>query len=409
MPGVAAACLLFAGLIWRREDWIRRVALLLLPLLAARWLWTAAQFVQLRMFMEQPWMRLACILGGVALFTACSALPLAGKPAAARFERGGERGRLRAAAFWGTVLLLAPLLGVSPRLFLAERFFPGWGFLQVVIAGVWAAWVAGRLSDRATAPRTRLFVWRLFSCVFFVQLALGVAGYGLFLMTGTLHLPVPGVILAAPLYRGGGLFMLLLFGVSVLLVGAAWCSQLCYFGVWDATAASGRRVRPLPGWLPRLRIVVLGLVLAVPLAFRLCGVPAEVAVCSGLLLGLLLVPAAALFSRRYGAACYCLGICPLGLVAVWLGKLSPWRIRKTGACTGCGACIRVCRYGALAPHRLEEGRPGPTCTLCRDCLSACRHNALSITLYGKPVAAAESCLVVLLSVLHAAFIAVARM
>ena len=38
----------------------------LLPLLAARWIWTAGQFVQLRQFMEQPWHRLAAILLGVA-------------------------------------------------------------------------------------------------------------------------------------------------------------------------------------------------------------------------------------------------------------------------------------------------------------------------------------------------------
>ena len=28
-----------------------------------------------------------------------------------------------------------------------------------------------------------------------------------------------------------------LFGFSTLLAGAAWCSHLCYFGVWDASAA----------------------------------------------------------------------------------------------------------------------------------------------------------------------------
>ena len=66
----SVGCMLFALLVWRREAWIRQVTLVLLPLLAARWVWAAAQFVQLRMFMEQPWMRLACILLGVSLFTA---------------------------------------------------------------------------------------------------------------------------------------------------------------------------------------------------------------------------------------------------------------------------------------------------------------------------------------------------
>ena len=128
----------------------------------------------------------------------------------------------------------------------------------------------------------------------------------------------------------------------------------------------------------------------------------------GLALGLLLLPVAVLLSRRYGSACYCLAVCPLGLVANWLGKIAPWRIRRTDACMHCLACIRVCRYGALTPERLKEGRPGPGCTLCRDCLSVCRHGGLAVTLYGKTCGAAESSFVVLLSIMHTVFLAVAR-
>ena len=149
-------------------------------------------------------------------------------------------------------------------------------------------------------------------------------------MTGKLHLPVPGMILAAPLYRGGGLFMPILFGVSVLLAGAAWCSHLCYSGVWDTVAASGRKALPPPRWMPRLRLVCLR---AHPgTSPSSSGCPARQprsAVALGLAFGLLLLPVAALLSRRYGSACYCLAVCPLGLVARWLGKIAPWRIRRT--------------------------------------------------------------------------------
>ena len=203
----SVGCMLFALLVWRREAWIRQVTLVLLPLLAARWVWAAAQFVQIRMFMEQPWMRLACILLGVSLFTATAALLLEGKTGDAWYARGRKRALMRTAAFFGTIAILTPLLFVAPQVFLTERFLPGWAPLHILLAGFWASWVASRLGDRDAAPRTRLFIWRLFSVVFFVQLALGLAGYGLFLMTGNLHLPVPGMILAAPLYRGGGLFM----------------------------------------------------------------------------------------------------------------------------------------------------------------------------------------------------------
>lgn len=88
----SVGCMLFALLVWRREAWIRQVTLVLLPLLAARWVWAAAQFVQIRMFMEQPWMRLACILLGVSLFTATAALLLEGKTGDAWYVRGQEEG-----------------------------------------------------------------------------------------------------------------------------------------------------------------------------------------------------------------------------------------------------------------------------------------------------------------------------
>ncbi len=404
----SVGCMLFALLVWRREAWIRQAVLVLLPLLAARWIWTAAQSVQLRMFMEQPWMRLACILLGVSSFTATAALLLEGKTGDVWYGRGKKRALIRTGAFFGTIAVLTPLLFVAPQVFLTERFLPGWAPLHILLAGFWASWVASRLGDRGAAPRTRLFIWRLFSAAFFAQLALGLAGYGLFLMTGKLHLPVPGMILAAPLYRGLVLLMPILFGVSVLLAGAAWCSHLCYFGVWDTVAASGCKALPPPRWMPRLRLVCLGLTLAVPILLRLSGAPTEAAVALGLAFGLLLLPVAALLSRRYGSACYCLAVCPLGLVARWLGKIAPWRIRRTDACTRCLACTRVCRYGALAPDRLESGRPGPGCTLCRDCLSVCRHDGLAMTLYGKTCGAAESVFVVLLSIMHAVFLAVAR-
>ena len=403
---VSVGCMLFALLVWRREAWIRQVTLVLLPLLAARWVWAAAQFVQIRMFMEQPWMRLACILLGVSLFTATAALLLEGKTGDAWYARGRKRALMRTAAFFGTIAILTPLLFVAPQVFLTERFLPGWA-PPILLAGFWASWVASRLGT-GMPRRVRAYSSGACSRWPFVQLALGLAGYGLFLMTGNLHLPVPGMILAAPLYRGGGLFMPILFGVSVLLAGAAWCSHLCYFGVWDTVAASGRKAVPPPRWMSRLRPVFFGLMLAVPAVLRLSGAPTGVSVALGLALGLLLLPVAVLLSRRYGSACYCLAVCPHGLVANWLGKIAPWRIRRTDACMHCLACIRVCRYGALTPERLKEGRPGPGCTLCRDCLSVCRHGGLAVTLYGKTCGAAESSFVVLLSIMHTVFLAVAR-
>ncbi len=94
-----------------------------------------------------------------------------------------------------------------------------------------------------------------FSMVFFAQLLLGLAGIEKLLMTGKLHLPVPALIIAGPLFRGEGVFMLILFAATVLLVGPAWCSYLCYIGAWDNYAATAQK-RPgrLPSWRPWLRM-----------------------------------------------------------------------------------------------------------------------------------------------------------
>jgi len=106
---------------------------------------------------------------------------------------------------------------------------------------------------------------------------------------------------------------------------------------------------------------------------------------------------------------YCCGICPLGLTANLLARLSPWRLRRNGRCTGCGACARACRYGAL---RLDgTGKvagPDWRCTLCRDCMSVCRQEALEIRCCGQAGAWVEQALICSLSVLHTLFLFMGR-
>ncbi|WP_418735264.1 4Fe-4S dicluster domain-containing protein, partial [Desulfovibrio sp.] len=122
-----------------------------------------------------------------------------------------------------------------------------------------------------------------------------------------------------------------------------------------------------------------------------------------------LLPCALWLSRKLGIPVYCCGICPLGMTANLLARLSPWRLRRNGHCTGCRACARVCRYGAL---RLDgDGRvagPGWRCTLCRDCMSVCRHRALEIRCCGQGGAWVEQALLCSLSVLHTLFLFTGR-
>lgn len=58
------------------RTWTRRLAQVVLVLGAFEWLRTLLGIAQLRAALGQPWLRMALILGAVALFTALSALLL---------------------------------------------------------------------------------------------------------------------------------------------------------------------------------------------------------------------------------------------------------------------------------------------------------------------------------------------
>ena len=401
--GEAAACVLWTLLCFSRRAWMRPVCLLMLFLFTAEWMLTTQTLLDVRLAMGAPWIRLVVILQSAAAFTAAAGIFIWNARGRAWFCRGGGEEFVQAAAFLSAALPMLGMAHFAPHLLLMHRLLPGFGALQALAAGLWSAGVCSRLLRRDAAGRTRMFVWRLFSVVFFVQFALAMAGWPLFAMTGNMHIPVPGVIVAGALYRGTAGFMPVLFLVCVLLVGAAWCSHLCYFGSWDARAAAGARPVPHPGPLRR-RALSLAVVVCGTLILHFFA-PFSAAVAGGIALGLLMLPVSVFVSRRKGYAAYCTLICPLGLLACLAGRISPWRIRRTSSCTGCGACLRVCRYGALDRQRLEAGSPGLSCTLCRDCLNTCAHGGLAVTCFCRGAGGrAERVFVVMVSALHALFL-----
>ena len=149
-----------------------------------------------------------------------------------------------------TAILIAVILTIvqvvpNKPLLLLDRFVPSAGWIQVGIAVIYGALLSYKMQDRKERPKWRLRAWLLFSIVFFGQLFLGITVDSVFLMTGKLHLPVPAIILAGPLFRLEGLFMPILFLSTLLLSGPAWCSQLCYFGAFDAWNAKGKTEKKL--------------------------------------------------------------------------------------------------------------------------------------------------------------------
>ncbi len=458
--GPALFWLGLVALTFCRRAWARLVLIAALGLGLAVQTQTAWSLVSFRLTAGEPWVRLGLIMVAVLALTSGSALLLTSARAARRFDQGAGKAWPQALALVLTVAtLLLARSKVSFPILLADRLPVSWGgwtqlgWPEALGLGLYAAWLAGKFLEPGAAPRLRPRIWALFSALFFGQLLLGLAGIEELLMTGKLHLPIPALIAAGPVFRGGGYFMLILFGVTLLLVGPAWCSHLCYIGAWDdlmsrrggrskanpkteeknintgnsdsgegaagpsvALKAKGldhgpRRARvpaPLPRWAVWGRPVLLVLVLAAALGLRLAGTAPVTAALWAAAFGLAGVGVMVVFSRHLGMMAHCTAFCPIGILSNVLGRISPWRLAISSECTGCRACSRACRYNALTPIDLERNRPGLSCTLCGDCLPACPHAHLGYRFPGLTPDQARTVFLVLVTVLHAVFLGVAR-
>ena len=80
-------CVALLFLLFIRESWIPRLFQFLLILGALEWLRSLYYFAAMRIAWDQPWTRLAIILGAVALFTALSGLVFSNKAVRARYSR----------------------------------------------------------------------------------------------------------------------------------------------------------------------------------------------------------------------------------------------------------------------------------------------------------------------------------
>lgn len=411
-PGLAAASLVLIGLVFSRH---RAAPYVLGPALGGMALAFAAagrDMVLFRLAAGLPFGRLATILAAVVAICLAGALFALSHRFRDHGRRGGQTPLPQATAFWLTAGLLVLSRAKSPiPLLLADRFLPGWGMFEILLLALYAAWLTGKLCSTAATGAIRLRYWSLFSLVFFGQLVLGLLGVGACLMTGTLHLPVPALIVAGPLYRGGGSFMPGLYLATLFLVGPGWCSHLCYIGAADAACARNGRAIPkrLPGRLAYWRAASLLLVVGLALALRTLGVPTGTAVWVAAGFGLAGVALMVTLSRVTGVMVHCTMYCPIGLTSTLLGRiLSPWRLRIAPGCNGCGRCSRVCRYLALSPTDLARGRPGLSCTLCGDCLGACPDGHLGYRFPGLSPATAKMAYYTLVVSLHAVFLGVAR-
>lgn len=84
-PGVAV-CVGVVALLAVPRPWAARAVQAGLALGALEWLRTLVVLAQMRLALDQPWLRMALILGLVALLTAASALVVRRRPLRERFR-----------------------------------------------------------------------------------------------------------------------------------------------------------------------------------------------------------------------------------------------------------------------------------------------------------------------------------
>lgn len=417
-PALCAALVLFLGLAFTRRAWMRWGTAAVLAWGALVWAQALGSLVRVRLDMGLDWSRAALILGAVLAATLAALALTASKRGGLFFHKDKEQEGYKAALFLLPVVLLALARQMSPLpVLLADRFLPslGLGLLEILALGLYAVFVGGKLLDAKRARRVRPLIWSLFSLVFFLQLGLGLLGMERLLMTGNLHLPVPALILGGPLYRGEGIFMLVLFASSILLLGPGWCSWLCYIGAWDDLSSKRGRLKARPAGRSPGKLLWVGrgatllATVATALALRAAGVsPLGAGILAGAF-GLAGVGIMLFFSTRRGIMVHCTTYCPMGLVGNLLGRLSPWRLRVFESCTNCGACARFCRYGALEPEQVATGKPGLSCTLCGDCLPSCHAKALGYRFPGLSPEFSRKAFLVMAVGLHTLFLGTARM
>ena len=205
--------------------------------------------------------------------------------------------------------------------------------------------------------------------------------------------------------------MPILYTATILLVGPAWCSWLCYIGAWDDWAAGRKKGarHPVPKWATHiLRPAILLLIVGTALLLRKYNAPVGLAFGLALGLGLAGVGIMIFLSSRSGYMIHCTLFCPIGLISNLAGRISPWRLSISPGCTRCGLCSRVCRYSALGKQDLEKGRPGLTCTLCGDCIGQCPNGLISYRFPGLSPEQARTTFLVLVVSIHTLFLGVAR-
>ena len=306
------------------------------------------------------------------------------------------------------ILLAFVQVKVERPMILAERFIKGAGWFEIFFISCWGAFIVYKMQDPTNVPKWRKITWTTFSVVFFTQLIIGLSGFDKFLMTGKLHLPIPMMIIAGPIYRGQLSVMTILFLSTVVLTGPAWCSQLCYFGAFDNLASGGKTSKVILKHMGAIKTTILILVIAMAILLRWLKVNMLVSTLIAVAFGIGGISVMILFSLKRRKMVHCVMYCPVGTIVNVFKHVNPFRMYIDKSCTLCMNCTKFCKYDALNPGDIKNLKPAITCTLCGDCLAGCHHSSIRYRFLNMKPEHARSLYLILTISLHAACLALAR-
>ena len=176
--GLTASFVILAGGLFVRQAWLRLTAIC--ALLWGGYIWADAtvQFISFRQAFDLPWQRLFLIMIGLVVFDGLALLALVSRFAREYYTHGVRQGVFRASiVVLVSIGLAVARAKVSFPILLADRFFPGWGWLEIAFLAVYAQWVGGMMLASRGHRRIRPRIWLLFSGVFLDSLFSALPGW----------------------------------------------------------------------------------------------------------------------------------------------------------------------------------------------------------------------------------------
>lgn len=301
-------------------------------------------------------------------------------------------------------------LKLSKPMLLLERFFPDFGaWISVILFSFYGAFLIYQMLDSTKTATYRNISWLIFSVFFFSQFLLGLFVDDRFLMSGKLHLPIPMIILAGPLFRWEIGFMTILFLSTIILSGPAWCSQLCYFGALDnAMSGKGKIVKKSISKLP-FKTTGLSIVILSALFLRFLNIPLQIVAVLSISFGLIGLIIILFISPKKKKMIHCTLYCPIGTIVNITSKIHPFQMYIDDACNSCLKCTSFCKYDALDLKNIKNHKPSYSCTLCGDCIQSCHSQSIKYKFFNFSSANARTIYLATSISLHAIFMALARL